>query len=475
MRFEIPDFSNASVLVVGDAMLDRYWYGDTGRISPEAPVPVVRMTGEEDRLGGAGNVAASIVALGARCGLISPVGNDQNAKLLEAALQNSKVTPLLSSQEGWPTIVKLRIISRHQQLIRCDFEQPGLALSGEALLEAVGDSLAQHDLLVLSDYDKGALADPQPLIVAAKALGKAVFVDPKGSDFSRYKGATLLTPNRSEFEAVVGTCASEEQLVERGFALIEELELSALLITRSEEGVTLLQKGHPPLHVPTQARDVFDVTGAGDSVIASLAAAVAQGAGLVNATRLANLAAGVAVAHSGTVQVTPQQLRQAAHQRWGSPSGVVSEIDLISLVADAKAAGETVVMTNGCFDILHPGHVAYLEQAKALGHKLIVAVNSDDSVSRLKGPSRPVNPVSQRMAVLAGLASVDWVVEFSEDTPARLIGEIIPSVLVKGGDYKAEGVAGYDEVTQAGGSVQILDFLDGYSTSRIIRDAQRGA
>lgn len=472
MRFEIPDFSATSVLVVGDAMLDRYWYGDTGRISPEAPVPVVRMTGEEDRLGGAGNVAASIVALGAKCGLIAPVGNDDNAQLLNNALQRSKVTPLLSQQEGWPTIVKLRIVSRHQQLIRCDFEQPGLALSGEALLQSVGGALQQHDLLLLSDYDKGALADPQALIQAAKTLGKPVFVDPKGTDFSRYKGATLLTPNRSEFEAVVGPCESVEQLVERGFKLIDDLELDALLVTRSEEGVTLLQKNQPPLHVPTQARDVFDVTGAGDSVIASLAAAVAQGESLVNATRLANLAAGVAVAHSGTVQVTPQQLRQAAHQRWGSPSGIVSEETLLSLVEEAKAAGEKVVMTNGCFDILHPGHVAYLEQAKELGHKLIVAVNSDDSVSRLKGPTRPVNSAEQRMAVLAGLASVDWVVEFTEDTPARLIGEVIPSVLVKGGDYQATDVAGYAEVTQAGGSVQILDFLGEYSTSRIIENAQ---
>lgn len=475
MRFEIPDFSNASVLVVGDAMLDRYWYGDTGRISPEAPVPVVRMTGEEDRLGGAGNVAASIVALGARCGLIAPVGDDDNAKLLETALQNSAVTPLLSKQDGWPTIVKLRVVSRHQQLIRCDFEKPGLALSGDALLAAVGESLSEHDLLLLSDYDKGALADPQLLISAAKELGKPVFVDPKGNDFSRYKGATLLTPNRSEFEAVVGVCETEEQLIARGFGLIEELDLAALLVTRSEEGVTLLQKGQEPLHVPTQARDVFDVTGAGDSVIAALAASVAQGLNLGDATRLANLAAGVAVAHSGTVQVTPQQLRQAAHQRWGSPSGVVAEEELISLVADAKAAGESVVMTNGCFDILHPGHVAYMEQAKALGHKLIVAVNSDDSVRRLKGPTRPVNKAEQRMAVLAGLASVDWVVEFTEDTPARLIGEIIPSILVKGGDYKAEDVAGYDAVTKAGGRVQILDFLDGYSTSRIISEAQKGA
>lgn len=466
---QIPDFDAASVLVVGDVMLDRYWTGDTGRISPEAPVPVVRVAEQHDRPGGAGNVALNIAALGAKVTLLGVVGDDADGRALEAQLRGAGVEPILHCQSGIPTITKLRVMSRHQQLLRLDFESPRAALDGTALLDEFERRLASAHVVVLSDYGKGTLVQAQPFIRAARAAGKPVLVDPKHKDFSVYRGATLLTPNRSEFEVAAGGCGSEEELHQRAQQLLGTCEIDALLVTRSEEGMSLVQSGQAPLRIAAQAREVFDVTGAGDTVIAALAVALAAGMPLAEAARLANLAAGIVVGKLGAATVSVPELRRALYNDHAAERGVVAETVLLQRVTDARAHGETVVMTNGCFDILHAGHVAYLEQARRLGDRLVVAVNDDDSVRRLKGETRPIVPLEQRMAVLAGLAAVDWVVPFSEDTPQRLICKVLPDVLVKGGDYQPHEIAGGECVTAAGGEVVILDFKEGCSTSNIIQ------
>ncbi|ACT05679.1 rfaE bifunctional protein [Dickeya chrysanthemi Ech1591] len=468
MKVTLPDFRHAGVLVVGDVMLDRYWYGPTSRISPEAPVPVVKVDTIEERPGGAANVAMNIAALGAGSRLVGLTGIDDAARALSAKLNEVNVKCDFVSVPTHPTITKLRVLSRNQQLIRLDFEEGFDNVDPQPMIERIQQALPNIGALVLSDYAKGALVHVQSMIQTARAAGVPVLIDPKGTDFNRYRGATLLTPNLSEFEAVTGRCKDENDLVERGAKLLADLELSALLVTRSEQGMTLLQPGKAPLHLPTQAQEVYDVTGAGDTVIGVLAAALAAGKPLEEACFLANAAAGVVVGKLGTSTVTPIELENAIRGRADTGFGVMTEAQLKDAVALARQRGETVVMTNGCFDILHAGHVSYLANARRLGDRLIVAVNSDDSTKRLKGPSRPVNPLMQRMIVLGALEAVDWVVAFEEDTPQRLISEILPDILVKGGDYKPEDIAGSKEVWANGGDVRVLNFEDGCSTTNII-------
>ncbi|MBU2477580.1 MAG: bifunctional D-glycero-beta-D-manno-heptose-7-phosphate kinase/D-glycero-beta-D-manno-heptose 1-phosphate adenylyltransferase HldE, partial [Gammaproteobacteria bacterium] len=336
------------------------------------------------------------------------------------------------------------------------------------LLEIYKSALAGCGAVVISDYGKGTLKPLRELIDAARAAGKPLLVDPKRTDFAPYAGASLITPNLNEFEAVVGPCRTEIELIEKGLEQIERHNLGALLITRGEHGMTLLRAGQPELHLPAQAREVFDVTGAGDTVIAVLAAALAAGEGMAEATALANVAAGIVVAKLGTATASVPEIRRALAGRYEAGYGVLSQDQLLVAVEEARAQGERIVMTNGCFDILHAGHVGYLIEARRLGDRLIIAVNDDDSVRRLKGEGRPINTVDRRMTVLAALESVDWVVPFSEDTPERVICAVEPDVLVKGGDYKPDQIAGHQCVTAAGGEVKVLGFEDGVSTSRII-------
>lgn len=469
MKVDIPAFGQARVLVVGDVMLDRYWQGPTQRISPEAPVPIVKINHRDDRPGGAANVALNIASLGGNVSLVGITGQDEAHDILSEHLSALDIACYFSQQKTFPTITKLRVMSRNQQLLRLDFEECLSEIDKSSLNSATEKLLPEHDLLLISDYNKGTLSSVQTLIALAKAKNIPVLVDPKGTDFTKYKGATLLTPNLSEFEAVVGHCRSEAELVNKGQKLLTELDLDALLITRSEHGMTLLRKNQEEFHLPTQAREVFDVTGAGDTVIATLALAVAAKAEYDQASALANIAAGIVVGKIGTSSVSEAELAHELHTGHESGLGVMSEEQLKIVVKLAKARGENIVMTNGCFDILHAGHVSYLANAKKLGDRLIVAVNDDGSVKRLKGAGRPVNPLDRRMAVLAGLASVDWVVAFSEDTPQRLIANILPNTLVKGGDYKVADIAGGTEVIAAGGEVKVLNFEDGISTSAIIK------
>ncbi len=449
-------------------MLDRYWSGPTSRISPEAPVPVVKVEDIENRAGGAGNVALNIASLTASADLMGLVGQDENAHVLHKTLDNERIHCHFTRLPSHPTITKLRILSRHQQLIRLDFEEGFHNVESQPMVGQFNSLLSDCGAVVLSDYGKGALSDVETFIQQARQAGVPVLVDPKGTDFSRYKGATLITPNLSEFEAVVGRCADEADLLEKGFALMAECELDALLVTRSEKGMTLFQKDQQPLHLPAAAREVFDVTGAGDTVISVLAASLAAGATMADATALANTAAALVVAKLGTATVSLPELRREIRADQQAHGGMLNEDQLMLLVEEAKAHGETIVMTNGCFDILHPGHVSYLRNAKKLGDRLIVAVNDDASVRRLKGPERPINPTEHRMDVLAGLESVDWVVPFSEDTPERLICKVLPTILVKGGDYRIEDIAGGQCVIENGGQVNVLNFEDGCSTSNII-------
>jgi D-beta-D-heptose 7-phosphate kinase/D-beta-D-heptose 1-phosphate adenosyltransferase len=467
VTISIPDFSSTRVVVAGDVMLDRYLFGSTGRISPEAPVPVVHVQQSDNRPGGAGNVAVNLAALGVTTSLVGVVGKDEAARSLATILGERGIDCAFAEAADRPTITKTRVQSRGQQLIRLD-EEKAAAMPGDAVAAALAGALAGAGAVILSDYGKGALADVQTMIRACRDAGVPVLVDPKGSDFDKYRGASLITPNQSEFEAVAGVATSDDDLVARARAMMQKLDLEALLVTRSEKGMLLVEGDGEPLFLSTQAREVYDVTGAGDTVIATLAAAVASGQSLATAAALANLAAGLVVRKIGVATVTPGELSAALHQRGQGGRGLVDPDTLLALVAESHDRKERVIMTNGCFDVLHAGHVAYLEEAKSLGDRLIVAVNDDASVRRLKGESRPVNALEDRMLVLAGLAAVDWVVPFSEDTPAHLIEAVLPDVLVKGGDYKPEDIAGAKGVLQNGGEVRVLAFRDGHSSSRII-------
>ena len=454
-------------------MLDRYLFGGTRRISPEAPVPVVHVDEFDDRPGGAANVAVNMARLGTRTLLLGAVGDDDEATALRRSLDDRGVACRFEAIAGWPTITKTRVQSRGQQLIRLDREDR-LMSGSERLTAVLASELDDADAVVLSDYGKGSLEDVSAMISACRRRNVPVFVDPKGADFEKYRGATLLTPNQGEFEAVAGSCDADEDLTRKARAMIDRLDLEALLVTRSEKGMLLLQRGDEPQFLSTRAREVYDVTGAGDTVIAVLAAALATGETLTSAAALANLAAGLVVGKIGVASVSPSELRVALHRRGQGGRGLVNEEALLPLVGEARERNERIVMTNGCFDVLHAGHVAYLEEAKSLGDRLIVAINDDESVRRLKGESRPVNKLEDRMSVLAGLAVVDWVVPFSEDTPERLIGEVLPDVLVKGGDYRPEEIAGSRGVLENGGEVRVLAFREGHSSTRIIDELSAG-
>lgn len=481
MKLTLPRFDKSQVLVIGDVMLDRYWHGSTSRISPEAPVPVVKVTQTEDRAGGAANVALNIAALGARASLMGIIGKDDSGMALKQRMHAAKIKTDFVVSKHTPTITKLRIISRHQQLIRMDFEEAIAPDDAASLSKKACASLKHPGAIILSDYAKGSLGNPQDIIKAARAAKIPVFVDPKGADFRPYRGATLLTPNLHEFETVVGPCKTEAELVQKGKALLKSLELDALLITRGEHGMTLLTKSNSKadkknlseLHLPARAIEVFDVTGAGDTVISVLAAAVAAGEALPNAVALANIAAGIVVGKLGTATVSAPELARALQVERGVERGVVSEDQLQILLQGANQSGEKIVFTNGCFDILHAGHVGYLEEARKLGDRLVVAVNSDESVKRLKGEGRPINPEQDRMLVLSKLESVDWVVCFSDPTPERLLKKLKPDILAKGGDYKISQVVGAPIVKAYGGEVKVLSLLDNRSTTAIVKKIQR--
>ncbi len=474
------DFRQCKVLVAGDVMIDEYWLGDTSRVSPEAPVPVVKVNNHDYRLGGAANAALNARSLGADVGLAGIIGDDSTAKTYQQLLEQQEITSLPAQCQQASTIRKLRIISQAQQMVRADFETSFSQEAIEQLSQNIISAINDFDIVLLSDYAKGALSDCQAIIQEAKRQGKKIIIDPKGNDYQKYRQASLLTPNMSEFEAVMGICSDEQDLFNKAHQLIDELELEALLLTRSEKGMTLFfakdneherQEHH---HFNAEAKEVFDVTGAGDTVIATLTTALASGLSLPQATDIANTAASVVVGKMGAAAISPLDIKLAYDAKQQSAEGILNLEQLKSVLSFEKQLGKTIVFTNGCFDILHAGHVQYLNEAAALGDRLIVAINSDDSVKRLKGPERPINTVDDRMSVLSSLAAVDWVIDFEEDTPENLLKALLPDILVKGGDYSIEGVVGADIVIGRGGKVAVLSLQDGISTTKIIDSIKSG-
>ena len=477
MILDAQAFHRSRVLLIGDVMLDRYWAGATERISPEAPVPVVGLREFRERRGGAANVALNVASLGTHCLLLGLVGEDGAGAALRTALDATAVEHRLLATPGSPTITKLRVLSRNQHLMRLDIEDGFADTDQTPLVTAYDQCLADCDLVVISDYAKGTIGSAcSGLIERARAAGRRVLVDPKGADFERYRGADLLTPNRAEFERVAGVCPDEATLESRARELLEQHDLGALLVTRSEEGMSLVSRGGAVLHLPAHRREVYDVTGAGDTVIGVMAAALAAGHSATDAAVLANHAAAIVVGHLGAAQTTLEELHAVIEGTGRSldPGGVFEIESLLPRLEAARHRGESIVFTNGCFDLLHVGHVRGLRAMRAMGDRLVVAVNDDDSVRRLKGDGRPVIPLPERMELLGALDCVDYVVAFGEDTPASLIERIQPDVLAKGGDYAPESIAGHGTVTRRGGRVAVVDFIDGRSTSELIGSIRRG-
>ncbi len=461
-------FDSAHVLVVGDVMLDQYLAGDIRRISPEAPVPVALIRKSYATLGGAANVAANVVGLGGHCYLAGYVGDDSHKPVFLDLLSRAGIH-FAGTNASKPTIAKVRVLGGNQQMIRLDYEESGPYADHEeaALLMGIETVIGKCGAVVLSDYGKGSCSAKlcAAVVARAHALGIPVLVDPKTTDWERYRGASLVTPNLKEFNEALGLSLpnDDDTIAAHSEQLRAPLGIAHLLVTRSEKGMTLFGSGEP-LHVHTEAREVFDVSGAGDTVIATVATALAAQMPLAEAVRLANTAAGVVVGKKGTVPIQWLELQDALRLKAGSESKIQDSQTLASIIRAEQAAGHTVVFTNGCFDILHRGHLTYLRKARALGHRLVVGLNADVSVQRLKGPSRPVNREDDRALMMAALEFVDYVVLFSEDTPERLLSELRPNILVKGGDYQADQVLGREFVQE----VRILSFVEGYSTTATI-------
>jgi D-beta-D-heptose 7-phosphate kinase/D-beta-D-heptose 1-phosphate adenosyltransferase len=473
-------FRAEPVLLLGDLMLDRYIWGDVHRVSPEAPVPVVRLTGESDAPGGAANVAMNLAGLGLRVTVLGAVGMDAAGDRLRELLKSVGVDARSILQRACAvTMTKTRIIGRHQQILRLDAEDRGGIGPGEieAVRAAIRERLAEHCAAALvSDYAKGVVTPDacREVISAAKQRGIPVVVDPKGRDWSKYEGATVVTPNLGELGDVTGVAVQRvDELLLAGRALMDRLDIESLVVTRGEDGLTLVTRGGTQ-DFPAAAREVFDVAGAGDTVVAILTAALAAGAPIEDALRLANLGAGIVVGKVGTAPITKEELlaelnRGLRLEQANKLCGLDAAVERIQGWRDRR---ESVVFTNGCFDLLHAGHVKLLEQARRFGDRLVVGLNTDASVRALKGPERPVVGEQDRGRVLAALASVDLVVMFAEDTPLNLIQVLRPDVLVKGQDYREDEVVGASEVTSWGGRVVLVPLLEGRSTTAMMARAR---
>jgi len=469
-------FSDISVLCLGDVMLDRFTYGSAGRISPEAPIPVLGITHQQSMLGGAGNVVRNILSLGGSATLVAVTGDDAEGREISYLLEKEdKLADALVSSGRRPTTVKTRFIADGQQLLRADAEatHPLAKETAGKILNAFEKALPASDIVILSDYAKGVLSDEvlkRAIRLAADAR-KLVIADPKSADFSRYAGVTLLTPNRKEMIAASDLpCDTDRHTEEAARSVLARDGIGTLLVTRSEAGMSLIST-EKASHFPAKAQEVFDVSGAGDSVIATLALAMGAGADMEDAAILANLSGGIAVAKTGTAAVTHEELLAALHNEdiQAADEKITSLAQARDIVDRWRARGLKVGFTNGCFDLIHPGHISLIRQSKAECDRLIVGLNTDDSIKRLKGPERPATNETSRAIVLASLEDVDLVIPFAEDTPITLIEEIQPDVLIKGADYTVETVVGSDFVLSTGGRVHLAELKDGFSTTRTIQ------
>ena len=470
----VEGLARARVALAGDVMLDRFVYGEVSRISPEAPIPVLRVGDEKAMPGGAGNVARNLAALGAKVDFLSVVGDDEAGAELKTALGAEAVTSSLTVVPGRETTVKMRFVAMGQQVLRVDRETnlPLGNAPSEKFIAGLTAALDDKDVLVLSDYGKGVLT-PAVLaaaITAARGKGLPVVIDPKGRDYARYAGADVVTPNRKELGEATGLPVdSDEEIVAAARALIAAHGIGAVVVTRAQAGMSVVT-ANDVTHLKAEAREVFDVSGAGDTVVSTLAAALGSGLSLPEAAALANSAAGIVVGKVGTAVVHGDELAAKLRERELSAleakiAGLESARDIVEAW---RARGLSVGFTNGCFDLLHPGHVTLLDKARTLCDRLVVGLNSDSSVKRLKGEDRPVQPEIARATVLAALQSVDLVVIFEEDTPARLIETLRPGLLVKGGDYKVSEIVGADFVQANGGRVEIVAIVPGFSTTGTI-------
>ncbi len=459
-------FSNANVLIVGDVMLDKYYYGGVSRISPEAPVPVVNVNRETSTLGGASNVANNVASLYGKCKILGCAADDDNGKHVKSMLDNIGVSYEFLDI-GVPTTSKLRVIGSKQQIVRLDFEQVKELKDSFAdkFKQMVVDNICEHDVIVISDYGKGVCtADVcESVIQESNKLKKCTIVDPKGSDWSKYKDATIITPNVKELSEAYGKNVenTDEDVVRVAREIRKYYNFKYLIVTRSEKGMTIVSE-NSHITLSAEARDVFDVSGAGDTVVATMALSLASGYELEHSVTIANTAASIVVGKIGTAPITFAELSKKLNDY--TSSKVTNFVDIEHVANREKANGKKVVFTNGCFDILHTGHTTYLKQAKNLGDILIVGVNSDSSVKRLKGADRPINNENDRANILEALEVIDYVVIFDEDTPHELIKLIKPNILAKGGDYKAEDVVGREFANET----VIIDFVTGYSTTNTI-------
>ena len=469
--------ASSHVVCVGDVMLDRFIEGDVERISPEGPIPIFSVTRETEMLGGVGNVARNISAFGGRATLISVVGDDAaGLRLCELIEDTPGVTPSIIKETTRPTTIKTRYVAAGQQLLRADREtiEPLSCQTTEAVLSAVAEFLAsENSVLVLSDYGKGVLGDGliRSLIGVAEKTKSMIFVDPKARDYARYKGADVLTPNRQELALASGMATdTEEEVIVACRHIIETAGVEAVLATRSEQGMSLVTAENVD-HLPARAREVFDVSGAGDTVVAAIAAASGTGASLSTGAAFANIAAGVVVGKIGTATVYPSELLSILHETemLGAETKIQTLDKATSKITSWRRKAYRCGFTNGCFDLLHPGHISLLSQAKDSCDRLIVGLNSDTSVRSLKGPGRPIQNESSRAKVLASLEMVDMVLIFDDETPLKLIECLRPDVLIKGSDYKADEVVGASAVRSWGGEVLLAEILDGHSTTSTIQ------
>jgi D-beta-D-heptose 7-phosphate kinase/D-beta-D-heptose 1-phosphate adenosyltransferase len=470
-------FHQGRVLVLGDVMLDRFVYGSVERISPEAPIPIVTVERSLDMPGGASNVARNVAAMGAWAILVGVVGEDSWAQDLRTQLALSPTIDVhLVRDESRPTTVKTRYVADGQQVMRADRESraPLCAAVERRLLDRFTEVLDRASIIVLSDYAKGVLSDSvtRAVMETARRANKTIIVDPKDKDFTKYRGATLLTPNRLELQAACGReCTSDDQVVDGARRLLEQSVCDAMVVTRGKDGMSVIGPGDSVAHLPGVARQVFDVSGAGDTAVAAIAVGLACGGEIVEASRLANIAAGIAVGKRGTATVSPgeiiAELRPFDDREL--PRKIFSADRALQLVRAWRDQGLKIAFTNGCFDLLHPGHISLLEQARRSADRLIVGLNADLSIRRLKGPGRPVQSEAARATVLEAVKSVDAVVIFPEDTPRQLIETLEPDVLVKGADYTLDTVVGADFVLGRGGKVILAQLLPGHSTSDTVK------